>query len=60
MRVYHNRLYHHEKANIVLVISIMDYASLSLMVLLGLAVWWMILIASGLRQSHPDNEIAFF
>jgi len=40
------------KAIIVLVISIMDYASLSLLALMSLAVWWMILIASGLRQSH--------
>ncbi len=30
----------------------MDYAALSLMVLISLAVWWMILIISGLRQSH--------
>ena len=30
----------------------MDYAALSLMVLISLVVWWMILIISGLRQSH--------
>jgi len=52
MRSYHNRLYHHIKAIIVLVISIMDYASLSLLALISLAIWWVILIASGLRRSH--------
>ena len=30
-----------------------DFASLPLMVLISLAMWWMILIISGLRQSHP-------